>query len=175
MNDDEVSGKLTMKRYYVYIVKTDNPNERINAFVEDPEIFASEKFDSNTMEFSGVFVEAETANMAYEIYISPKEGDVFVSCDEPEATLFKRRFHESHRKIQEQNIVRLRMSTLIAEIAISLTDFSTKVSELTRLLRSVAPEAERELFSNEEIYERLMQAYGIQFAQLRYRFSKSGE
>lgn len=178
-----------MNKYYVYTVKSDKPDERINAFVEDPYLFALHSFKPEKMEFSGVYVEADTPELASQVYMQPKADDVFVSCDEPRPTELKRRAYESRMRLMqnkltqmqasltkaEQDVTRLRMNTLILEIAGTFAQLGVKISELTRLVREIAPESERSKFSNEEIYERLIKKYGEQLTQLKYRKSSSGE
>lgn len=174
-----------MTRYYVYTIKSENPDERNNAFVEDPFVFALNQYNPETMEFSGVFVEASTAIEALNIYMHPGEADVFVSCEEPKPTELKRRAYESRARLtkptpeltQDQlEIRRLRAKALILDIANELNRIATRASELARLVKETSDAPNKDQFSNEQIYDKIMAKYGEQLRELKYRqrFDKKG-
>lgn len=178
-----------MTRYYVYNVKSSNPDERVQAFVEDPTVFALDIFNPATMEFSGVFVEADDPKTAQQVYLHPKAEDVFVSCDEPRPTELKRRAFESRLRLMQSKLKelkenighaeikarKLRTQSLILEIANDFDRLATRVSELSRNILATANIEDRNKFSEEQIYERLMQKYATQLSQLKYRPGLGGK
>lgn len=178
-----------MKKYYVYNIKTENPKDRIQAFVEDPVDFALHGFDPAVMEFSGVFVEADDPKAAQQVYLHPQESDVFVSCDEPKPTQLKRQASESWQRIMQNKLKelkesvgqaanetrKLRLQNLILEIAFDFNRLAARISELARTVRASDTDEDRKKFSEEQIYERLMKKYAGQFEQLKYRPGSDGK
>lgn len=172
-----------MTKYYVYHVKHDDPEQRIQAFVEDPMVFALSVFNPATMEFSGVFVEANDSQSAQQVYLHPQENDVFVSCDEPRPTELKRRAFESRLRLMQSKLKelkeslgqaevearKLRTQSLILEIANDFNRLAVRISELARTIRATADSENKNKFSDEQIYERLIQKYAEQLPKLKYR------
>lgn len=173
-----------MTRYYVYTVQNDDPSERINAFVEDPKLFAMYKFDPEVMEFSGVFVEADTPEEAHRVYFNPQGDDVFVSCEEPLATAVKRRIHNSGPKASlkkmensiseaEEKVHRLRMQALVLEVAALFAEIAVKSSELSRIIKQLSDHNDQ--MTNQEIYEGIMRRYAEQVTRMQYRPRAGGD
>ena len=178
-----------MTKYYVYNVKDPDPAKRIHAFVEDPMGFALRAFNPATMEFSGVLVEAENEVAAQQVYLHPKENDIFISCDEPRPTELKRKAHESRLRLMQSKLKelkesigeaeiaarRLRIQTLILEIANELNRVATAASELSRQIRASASEDDKARLTDEQVYERLIAKYGEQVTKLKYRPGLGGK
>ncbi len=169
-----------MTRYYVYNVKTNNPEERIHAFVEDPFAFAIYQFNPAKMEFSGVYVEAPDPKVAQDVYCCPKENDVFVSCDEPQPTQVKRSLFEARlNKVQdklkkikkdvsdvEEETVKLHINAIVYKLADDFDAVARHISELARVIDAGSKAGKMDI---EEIYGRLVQKYSEQVAKLKYR------
>ena len=172
-----------MTKYYVYNVKLAKDGERSHAFVEDPILFALKAFDPATMEFSGVFVEANNGTSAQRVYMHPKEDDVFVSCDEPKATVLKRQAFESRMRLEikqrisdaEYETRRLKTNTLSLEIAMHFNLLATQISEMARQILAMANEEDRKVFTHEIVYNKLLTQYAGQLLQLQYRPRPNGE
>lgn len=152
-----------MTKYYVYSVKNNDDDVYTNAFVEDPFMFAIEVFNPEIMEFSGVLIEADTPEEANRIYQHPRSEDVLVSCEEPRPTVVKRIMHNA----KAQDSRSLKTSTLVIDIATTFIDLSFKISELARLINRIPGQ------STEDVYKLLMEKYGQQLAELKYRPSKN--
>lgn len=167
-----------MTRYYVYTVKSKDPNERNNALVEDPFMFALHEYNPETMEFSGIFVEAQTPLEALNIYLHPSEKDVFVSCDEPKPTELKRRAYESRARLtktkaelteDQLTIRKLRIQTLILNIANELSRLAIRASELARLIKETSNAPNKDEFTDEQIYNKIIEKYAEQIRGFKYR------
>jgi hypothetical protein len=169
-----------MKKYYIYHVRVpEEDNRRVNAFVEDPEEFAADPdFDPRTMEFSGVFVEANNEIEAATIYKHPLEQDVMVSCDEPKPTKVQRDKFEYYTRllkgtigdIQKQiNLTELALRAMQIRIlaarmsmqAVKSSSILAKISEELCELSTVA--------SVEDIYKHVLDAYIEQLQKIGYR------
>lgn len=178
-----------MTRYYVYNAKSPEDDQRFHMFVEDPKIFALKVFDPPNMEFSGVFVEAEDAHAAQRVYVHPQENDVLVSCDEPHPTVLKRIAFESRVRLAKKQLVetqeamepseldarRARIRGLAFELGMHFNLMASQVSELARQLRATSSPEDRQIFSNEQIYARLITQYAQQLLQLKYRPGLDGK
>lgn len=144
-----------MTLYYVYNVKTIN-GERVHAFVEDPLAFAKTEFNPKCMEFSGVSVEADTPQLAQQIYVDPSISGKMCSCEEPLPTQLKKLFG-SNENLDHINI-------LTKNIVVNLIDISDKLATLSRCLNEIEPD-----ILPQEFYAQLKQQYVAEFLRLQYR------
>ena len=172
-----------MTVYYVYHVKNADPNKNMRVFVHDTAEFALQAFDPATMEFSGVFVEANNPDEAHQIYMNPQAEDVFVSCDEPRPTELKRKAFDARIQLltnklkslketvgrAENEARRLRTQSLILEISDDFHRIAVRISELARLIRMTTSQENKEKLSDQEVYVKLMERYVEQFVALKYR------
>lgn len=143
-----------MTLYYIYNVKTDN-GERVHAMVEDPLAFARTEFNASTMEFSGVSVEADTPQIAQQIYLHPTDGQM-CACEEPLPTQLKRILGSS------ENLEKITLLT--KQIIMNLIHISDQLSTLSRCLNEIEPD-----ILPQEFYAQLKQQYIAEFFRLHYR------
>lgn len=167
-----------MTQYYVYNIKSDDKESRVHAFVENPLIFAMDVYDPETMEFSGVLVEADSPEQAQKVYLQPQAEDILISCCEPIETVTKRKKHKFssvNTAVDKLEIasLKLRIQTLAAEVALDFYSMSQKISELSRLIRKTSSSKEKVLTSK-DIYGLLLKKYTDVFAKLKYKPGENG-
>ena len=151
-----------------------------HALVTSPRLFASSKFDPSSMEFSGVSVEAEDIKQACEVYMRPKEHDQVFWCEEPTATVIKRRIHNSRMQIADSQA---KMKEHLEEAQKSLSLFAAQVlavkiaSELAELNKNISLLAENVRatsndypdLTTEKLYDKLIERYVQQLQRLGFR------
>lgn len=149
-----------MVKFYVYTSSKDEFE-----FVEEASIeaFAAHEFDSSSMTYTGILVEAEDFDQAMKVYQNPNCGfGQYIFAEEPQATVLRKQMAAVNGKLQESfNKVHARLTYLRALLKMKLA--SAKMAEANHLMN----EASQELFavhnnpSNvppKEIFKRLRDA-----------------
>lgn len=167
-----------MKRFYVYTIKDDDPFNRDCLYVDEVKIeeFALVEFESRSMIFSGVLVEADNPHHAHEIYNLNEKGEI-LWVDEPKATLKKREVFEAKAQLlksklsdllnvlsdAEKAASRLAINALIAGIELHFEKINKDMSYMARLVQRFSKDPA------EIIYLKIKKKYLEQLRELQYK------
>lgn len=166
-------------KYYVYVEKEDNETKN-HIFVVNLKEFANTAYNPNTMEFTGVIIDADNALSAKVIYDSPTENSsVFgktniLWSDEPLETIEKRHNTIPDKLIKLQDAVKkaeqaaysLQASMLTIQIAEELQTIHYKMEQLAHIIRLTSTNSPHT--TELDIFKTLKEKYIEQFKQLPY-------
>ena len=154
-------------KYYVYHVQSEQQDEKLCAFVTNPELFAQHEFGPTKMEFSGLMVEASTIEQAKNIYTSPTASGTIYSCDEPSYTQLARKHNNLEHKIDkmEKTAYAIKARITAAQVAMLIAEINNKSMQLAQeFAQSIRPTN----LSVEELYGRIKKQFAQQFIDLPY-------
>ncbi|MCV0439706.1 MAG: hypothetical protein K5880_13855 [Hydrogenophaga sp.] len=171
-----------MNKFYVYAVKTDDPEKRTCVYVDEQVIekFALHQFEPQHMEYSGVVVEADDPSHAHQVYNTFGEDGEIMWVDEPTFTAKKRQAFDARSKLAgsklsqlsevlsqaEQAAARLAIHAYAKGLSMDTLNMNERLSRMADAVRRTSKNSPE--VTTQDLYERLKKNYIEKLQEYKY-------